>query len=148
MKQKKYKYEFTIGDNKLFLSIGESAYINNGEDVLKVKRVRKSTDQMWHLVYTINGGHEFILENGYRTNSGSFRCEFIRKSEYSQVWLVDGFLNKKFFESHRGFFVSEIDGKFPTGRAGSYMYIKCPKCERIIGTQMGGYSRHLKMCQK
>jgi len=141
----KYKYEFSFGDNHLFLSVGEYAEINNGEDIVKVKRVVKAHDQMWHLVYTING-HEYSLENGYRTNAGNYRCEFKRKSLYSTEWFEDKFGNRKFFE-HRGYYtVYEIDGNFPTGREGSYRYMKCPNCERILGTQMGAYSRHLKSC--
>ena len=144
----KYKYEFLIGEDQLFLSVGESALINNGKDVIKVKRVRKADNQMWHLIYTINGGVEYSLENGYRTNSGNFRCEFKRKRQYGnhESWYIERYYTKRFWQySNREntFYVSEIDGQNTTGREGSYIYMRCPECERIIGTQMNGYSRHL-----
>lgn len=52
--------------------------------------------------------------------------------------------NKEFFEMQSCgrtiYYVSEIDGKNTHGRQGSYIYLKCKICGRIIGTQFNIYN--------
>lgn len=54
--------------------------------------------------------------------------------------------NKTFFSMERGgqtiYYVSTIDGRNTRGREGSYMYIKCKICCRIIGTQFNAHLKH------
>lgn len=64
--------------------------------------------------------------------------------------IVQG--NKEFMEMEGGahiyYYVYKIGGRWTTGRESSYRYLKCPNCNRIIGTQFNAYTRHLKACAK
>jgi hypothetical protein len=56
--------------------------------------------------------------------------------------------NKQFFEIESMgrivYRIATIDGKLPYGRQGSYDYIKCKICGKIVGTQFNGHLRHYK----
>lgn len=41
------------------------------------------------------------------------------------------------------YYVSSIKGKNTTGKQGSYQYLKCDICGRILGTQFNGFGRHM-----
>jgi hypothetical protein len=60
--------------------------------------------------------------------------------------------NKNFFAvescGRTVYYVGLIDGKLPHGRQGSYVYLKCDICGKIIGTQFNGYLRHVKTHEK
>jgi len=50
--------------------------------------------------------------------------------------------NKKFFKSGEYFYVSEINGRSTTGRQGSYPYVMCDVCGKLVGTQFQGHLKH------
>lgn len=60
--------------------------------------------------------------------------------------------NKEFFSMEVGnnthYYVATIDGKLVTGRQGSYPYIKCDTCGKIIGTQFKAHLKHFKSHSK
>jgi len=60
--------------------------------------------------------------------------------------------NKKFFSMESCgrtiYYVSTIDGRNTTGRQGSYIYVKCSTCGKIVGTQFKANLRHYKTHEK
>ena len=60
--------------------------------------------------------------------------------------------NKEFFSMESCgrtiYYVATIDGKPTSGRQGSYIYIKCSICGRIIGTQFNAHLKHYKTHEK
>jgi len=75
----KYKYSFNFFGQDLTLAVGESFTDITDGQVVRVKRFRRATEIMDHLVVQVIGhGPEVVLECGQRIPGGKLREDFKR----------------------------------------------------------------------
>lgn len=74
----KYRYEFQCFGKSLFMAVGDTFTDPADGDTVKVKRFRKATEIMNHLVIQVNKSPEIVLEAGQRIVGGQIRADFKR----------------------------------------------------------------------